>query len=113
MCSCVRRIQVEDTLFLLEIACREDDTYTLCLCKSMLWVKNRSEDTQCPSSLPFSFALPTTFTHAGKEYPLPPTYESKLSSLPGLRANIEYNVGVITIRPVPEIVKSVFKRDEL
>jgi hypothetical protein len=37
---------------------------------ALLWNKD-SNNADCPSSIPFSFQLPTTFTHAEKTYVSP------------------------------------------
>ncbi|KAK7043212.1 hypothetical protein VNI00_008566 [Paramarasmius palmivorus] len=44
-----------------------------------------AESTECPSSLPFSLIMPSTFQHGQKHYPFPPSYDVQLFS-----ENIQY-----------------------
>ncbi|KAH7927817.1 hypothetical protein BV22DRAFT_1060350 [Leucogyrophana mollusca] len=108
-------VKIEGTLKLQEVAEGGNTTRRLCLNQTILWVKDRTGDTPCPSSLSFSLALPTTFSDGDKTYPLPPTYEAHLSGLPGFQANIDYNVGALVVKPnmVPHLVKSaLFRKDD-
>ncbi|KAI0784813.1 hypothetical protein C8Q75DRAFT_370739 [Abortiporus biennis] len=69
-------VKIEGSLKLKEIAEGGTNTHKLCLTRMTLWSRDRNTGS-CPSSLPFSLALPTTFTDGKDQYPLPPTYESK------------------------------------
>ncbi|KAK0202612.1 hypothetical protein DFS33DRAFT_1384991 [Desarmillaria ectypa] len=53
------------------------ETYTL-------WNCSRTEIESCPSSLPFSFNLPLAFEDNGSIYPLPPTFQTAFTAVPGL-----------------------------
>ncbi|KIJ17626.1 hypothetical protein PAXINDRAFT_167632 [Paxillus involutus ATCC 200175] len=107
-------VLIEGTLRLEEVAEGGTANHRLCLSKSMLWVKDRIQDAPCPSSLRFSLTLPTTFSDGDKTYPLPPSFEAHLSGLPGFRANIDYSVTAVAIKPnVQSLVKStLFRKDD-
>lgn len=89
----------------------------LCLNTAVLWVKDPL-DTQCPTSLDFALPLPNTFTFEEKTYvseylllhiyptifysircpyeqPLPPSFDVKLSGLPGFIATIDVSFSAI------------------
>ncbi|KAJ7820680.1 hypothetical protein B0H13DRAFT_1738381 [Mycena leptocephala] len=53
-----------------------------------LWSK-ADNNPVCPSSLPFSVTLPTTFQEDGRSYPLPPSHSAHLEGVPGFRADID------------------------
>ncbi|KAG8928412.1 hypothetical protein FRC02_006932 [Tulasnella sp. 418] len=72
-------------------------------------------DAQCPSILPFAYALPTTYhedqPHAPGDpapppikRPLPPSYECEFDGVPGLRAQVRYMIRVEVTR------KKIWKR---
>ncbi|KAF8195593.1 hypothetical protein BJ912DRAFT_957489 [Pholiota molesta] len=71
---------------------------SLVLDTATLWFKDRADPT-CPASLSFSLALPTTFDYEGQTYLLPPTFDVKLSGLPGFIGTIEYSVTTIISKP--------------
>ena len=58
-----------------------------------LWTRESAG--ACPTSLSFSFTLPSTFSDKKAEYPLPPTFEAHLSGVPGFYANISYTVSAV------------------
>jgi len=60
--------QIEGTLKLEELAEGGTANCKLCFNKSILWVKDRIYEAPCPSSLPFSLLLPTTFSDGGRTY---------------------------------------------
>ncbi|KAF8195610.1 hypothetical protein K438DRAFT_1586540 [Mycena galopus ATCC 62051] len=101
-------ITVEGRLQLKEIAEGGHTETTLCLDTVLLWMKD-ANNTVCPSVLPFSLTLPTTFEYNGRSYPLPPSYAIKLKGLPGFYAAIDYSVSAIMNKPnsVPNIVPLV------
>ncbi|KAF9242652.1 hypothetical protein BU15DRAFT_86833 [Melanogaster broomeanus] len=108
-------VLIEGTLKLEEVAESGMATHNLCLSKSMLWVKDRVRDAPCPNSLRFSLTLPSTFPDGDKTYPLPPSFEAHLSGLPGFRANINYSVSAVVVKPsdVQNLVKStLFRKDD-
>lgn len=49
----------------------------------ILWNCSRTEIESCPSSLPFSFCLPLAFEDGGSSYPLPPTFQTAFTAIPG------------------------------
>ncbi|KAJ3553978.1 hypothetical protein NM688_g3342 [Phlebia brevispora] len=84
-------VKLKGTLLLKEIAEGGTVTHELCLSRLSLWSKDRDSGS-CPSSLPFSLTLPTTFSDGKHDYPLPPTHEVHLTGMPGFRATVEYSV---------------------
>ncbi|KAJ7282419.1 kinase-like domain-containing protein, partial [Mycena rebaudengoi] len=58
-----------------------------------LWSKT-DNNSVCPSSLPFSVTLPTTFQD-GRGYPLPPSHSVRLDTVPGFHAAIDYSTSVL------------------
>ncbi|KAJ7653481.1 hypothetical protein B0H17DRAFT_1100695 [Mycena rosella] len=98
-------VEVEGRLQLKEIAEGGHTDARICLDNVLLWIKDANNPV-CPSSLPFSLTLPTTFEYEGKSYPLPPSHSIKLKGLPGFHASIEYSVSVIIDKPryVPNLV---------
>ncbi|KAG8214538.1 hypothetical protein J3R82DRAFT_9599 [Butyriboletus roseoflavus] len=107
-------VQIEGTLKMVEIAEGGTSTHRLFSKKSMLWIKDRIQDALCPSSLRFSFSLPTTYSDRDKTYFLPPSFEAHLSGLPGFRAHVSYSVNAVVVKPndVPNMVKSTFFRKD-
>ncbi|KAK7468922.1 hypothetical protein VKT23_003418 [Stygiomarasmius scandens] len=91
-------VKVEGRLRLKEIAEGGTVSAKLCLDTALLWIKDPS-GSPCPPSISFSLNLPNTFEFDGKTYPLPPTYEVKLSGLPGFHASIDYSVCAIINKP--------------
>ncbi|TFK52174.1 hypothetical protein OE88DRAFT_1368232 [Heliocybe sulcata] len=91
-------VKVEGFLRLKEIAEGGTTSSTLCSEKRTLWTKDESSQGSCPSSLPFSLTLPTTFSDGKGSYPLPPTYEVHLSGLPGFQATTDYSVSATVYR---------------
>ncbi|KAI0077850.1 hypothetical protein K474DRAFT_1041851 [Panus rudis PR-1116 ss-1] len=90
-------VKIEGSLRLKEIAEGGTTTHKLCLTKLSLWSKDRQSG-PCPSSVPFSIALPTTFSDGRETYPLPPSHEAHLSGVPGFRATIDYSVTAYVFR---------------
>ncbi|RDB14666.1 hypothetical protein Hypma_016341 [Hypsizygus marmoreus] len=90
-------VKVEGRLRLKEIAEGGTTSAKLCLDTTLLWMRDAA-NSLCPSSLRFSLNLPATFTWEGKTYPLPPTFNVKLSGLPGFTASIDYAVSAIINR---------------
>ncbi|KAF9220888.1 hypothetical protein BS17DRAFT_713182 [Gyrodon lividus] len=107
-------VLIEGILKLEEVAEGGTATHNLCLSKSILWVKDRIQGAPCPSSLRFSITLPSTFLDGDRTYPLPPSFEAHLSGLPGFRANINYSVSAVAVKPnVQNLVKStLFRKDD-
>ncbi|KAJ7368594.1 hypothetical protein DFH08DRAFT_831772 [Mycena albidolilacea] len=101
-------LRVEGRLELKEIAEGGHTDTTLCLDTVLLWIKD-SNNPVCPSVLPFSLTLPTTFQYEGRSYPLPPSHSIKLKGLPGFYATIDYSVSAIINKPhsVPNLVPLV------
>ncbi|KAH9480633.1 hypothetical protein JR316_0007233 [Psilocybe cubensis] len=95
--TCVE-VKIEGRLKLKEIAEGGTAIAKLCLDTALLWVKDQSR-TECPTSLQFALALPSTFEYEEKTYPLPPTFGVKLSGLPGFVATIDYTVTAIVEKP--------------
>ncbi|KAF8798925.1 hypothetical protein BYT27DRAFT_6884225 [Phlegmacium glaucopus] len=91
-------VKIEGKLHIKEIAEGGNSTANLCLNTALLWIKDPN-NLICPPSMHFSIPLPTTFTHAEKTYPLPPTFNVKLSGLPGFIATIDYSVTAIISKP--------------
>ena len=60
-------LQIKGTLLLKEIAEGGTVTYELCLSRVCLWSKDRDEGI-CPTSLPFSLALPATFNDGKNDF---------------------------------------------
>ncbi|KAI0064109.1 hypothetical protein BV25DRAFT_1869547 [Artomyces pyxidatus] len=87
-------VKVEGFLKLKEIA--EGGTTTVVLCNETITLWRKGVDPgPCPSSLPFSAPLPTTFADEKTTYSLPPTYEAHLTGLPGFTVNVDYSVTAI------------------
>ncbi|KDQ25451.1 hypothetical protein PLEOSDRAFT_1113446 [Pleurotus ostreatus PC15] len=101
-------VKVEGKLRLKEVAEGGHTSAKLCLDSQQLWFKSDGGG-QCPTTLPFSLTLPTHFEYEGKTYPLPPTYDVKLSGLPGFTATIDYSISVLVDKPhvVPSLVPLV------
>ncbi|KAG5341087.1 hypothetical protein C0989_011679 [Termitomyces sp. Mn162] len=93
-------VKIEGRLLLKEIAEGGTTSAKLCLATDVLWQKD-STSTPCPKSLPFSLYLPSTLTLENKTYPLPPTFDVKLSGLPGFHATIDYTVIATITKPQP------------
>ncbi|KAF9483491.1 hypothetical protein BDN70DRAFT_873780 [Pholiota conissans] len=67
------------------------DTYTL-------WSHTSSQDSTCPSQIPFSVLLPASFKHKGTSVPLPPTYNVAYYNLPSLFVRCGYQIHIIVSR---------------
>ncbi|KAG6889568.1 hypothetical protein C0992_004737 [Termitomyces sp. T32_za158] len=93
-------VKIEGRLLLKEIAEGGSTSAKICLTTDVLWNKD-STNTPCPKSLPFSLDLPSTLTHQDKIYPLPPTFDVKLSGLPGFHASVDYAVTATVTKPQP------------
>ncbi|KAF5315366.1 hypothetical protein D9619_007113 [Psilocybe cf. subviscida] len=91
-------VKIEGRLRIKENAEGGTAIANLVLDTAVLWFKDRANP-QCPESLSFSLALPTTFTYADVTYPLPPSFEAKLDGLPGFVADIEYSVTALVGKP--------------
>ncbi|KAH6912685.1 hypothetical protein BKA70DRAFT_772091 [Coprinopsis sp. MPI-PUGE-AT-0042] len=87
-------VKLEGSLKLREIAEGGHSTVRLCFSTKTLWTRQR-EGQMCPEMLDFSLPFPETFVHDGVTYPLPPTFDIKLSGLPGFTANIDYSVSAL------------------
>ncbi|GLB38635.1 hypothetical protein LshimejAT787_0505000 [Lyophyllum shimeji] len=104
-------VKIEGRLRLKEIAEGGTTSAKLCLDTVVLWRRDSSHS-MCPSNLPFSLDLPPMFTYEDKTYPLPPTFDVKLSGLPGFTASIDYSVSATILKqqfPTPSrlpLVKS-------
>ncbi|KAJ4482383.1 hypothetical protein J3R30DRAFT_3459026 [Lentinula aciculospora] len=86
-------IKVEGRLHVKEIAEGGTVDNKVGLASAVLWSKE--EHGPCPSSCEFQLSLPNTFEIDGQHYTLPPTYNVKLSGLPGFVAFIEYSIHAI------------------
>ncbi|KAL0960777.1 hypothetical protein HGRIS_005798 [Hohenbuehelia grisea] len=91
-------VKIEGRLRLKEIAEGGTTTAKLCLDTDSLWLKAESSG-PCPAILPFSLQLPNHFECEGETVPLPPTYDVKLSGVPGFNATIEYSISVLVDKP--------------
>ncbi|CAA7262955.1 unnamed protein product [Cyclocybe aegerita] len=91
-------VKIEGRLLLKEIAEGGTSTARLCLNTVLLWCKD-PVNTVCPSSLHFSLGFPSTFSYEDKTFPLPPTFDVKLSGLPGFVATIDYSVTAVVAKP--------------
>ncbi|TFK70947.1 hypothetical protein BDN72DRAFT_838326 [Pluteus cervinus] len=100
-------VKVNGRLKLKEMGEGGTQTVKLCLAEETLW-RRSGESQACPESLPFRLQLPLTFDFGNKKYLLPPTYDVKLSGLPGFTASIDYSVTatINTNSPVSSLVKS-------
>jgi len=101
-------LTVEGRLELKEIAEGGHIDTALCLDTLLLWIRD-DNNPACPSILPFSLTLPTTFQYNGRSYPLPPSHSVRLKGLPGFTAAIDYSVTAIINKPnsVPNLVPLV------
>ncbi|KAI0249064.1 hypothetical protein BJV78DRAFT_1231044 [Lactifluus subvellereus] len=88
-------VRIEGSLKVKEIAGGGTTTTALCDKTLTLWHKDVGP-APCPSRLPFSIALPTTFSDEHGSWSLPPTYEAHLSGLPGFTTNVDYSVTAVT-----------------
>ncbi|KLO10909.1 hypothetical protein SCHPADRAFT_906442 [Schizopora paradoxa] len=86
-------VKMEGELQIKEVAGSGTSSSSLCLQVKTLW--SRESSGACPTSLSFSFTLPSTFSDKKAEYPLPPTFEAHLSGVPGFYANISYTVSAV------------------
>ncbi|KAF9483515.1 hypothetical protein BDN70DRAFT_799620 [Pholiota conissans] len=91
-------VKIEGKLRLKEIAEGGTAAASLVLDTATLWFKDRVNHT-CPTTLSFSLALPNTFQYEDQTYLLPPTFDVKLSGLPGFIGTIEYSVTAIVAKP--------------
>jgi len=89
-------VKIEGALQIKEVAGSGTSSSSLCLDVKTLWT--RDSPGACPTSLPFSLTLPSTFSDGKADYPLPPTYDAHLSGVPGFFANINYNVSAVMNR---------------
>ncbi|KAF8903178.1 hypothetical protein CPB84DRAFT_1814790 [Gymnopilus junonius] len=94
----VTSVEIEGRLLLREIAEGGTASAKLCLNTALLWIKD-PVNTHCPTALRFALRLPNTFTYEEKTYPLPPTFDVKLSGLPGFVATIDYSVTAMVAKP--------------
>lgn len=90
-------VKIEGSLKLKEIAEGGTTTYKLALTRTTLWSKDRQSG-PCPTSIPFSLTIPTTFTDGKDTYPLPPTHQVHLSGVPGFTANVDYIVKAYVLK---------------
>ncbi|PCH40301.1 hypothetical protein WOLCODRAFT_67744 [Wolfiporia cocos MD-104 SS10] len=93
-------VKLEGRLRLKEVAEGGTTTNQLCLFTVMLWSQEGNLE-PCPSSLPFSFTIPTTFSDGKNIYPLPPTHEAHLAGVPGFHAVIDYYITVTVQKNKP------------
>ncbi|KAF8158178.1 hypothetical protein B0H34DRAFT_707732 [Crassisporium funariophilum] len=102
-------VKIEGRLLIKEIAEGGSTSAKLCLNTALLWIKDANNPV-CPSSLRFSIPLPHTFTYEDKTFPLPPSFDVKLSGLPGFIATIDYSVSATIAKPhlVPQIRSKKF-----
>lgn len=91
-------VKIEGRLLLKEIAEGGTAVANLCLNTQTLWFRD-SANAHCPPTLHFGITLPSTFDYEDKNYPLPPTFNVKLSGLPGFVASIDYSVTAIIGKP--------------
>ncbi|KAG5638677.1 hypothetical protein H0H81_011057 [Sphagnurus paluster] len=61
-----------------------------------LWRKESSQGIS--NVIPFSYLLPSHFTHAGSERPLPPTYYVGSSGIPALHVRSDYTIAISVTR---------------
>ncbi|KZT12213.1 uncharacterized protein LAESUDRAFT_670568 [Laetiporus sulphureus 93-53] len=87
-------VRIEGSLRLKEVAEGGTTATKLCASTVTLWGRD-AQPGQCPPSLPFSLALPPSFTDGRDTYPLPPTHEAQLSGVPGFHAVIEYIITAV------------------
>ncbi|KAF9013303.1 hypothetical protein BDQ17DRAFT_1343160 [Cyathus striatus] len=101
-------VKIEGRLHLREIGEGGTSSAKLCLDTALLWIKDPT-NTICPPTLAFSLTLPTTFNFEDKTFPLPPTFDVKLSGVPGFTATIDYSVTATINKPnaVPALVPLV------
>ncbi|KAJ7260143.1 hypothetical protein C8J57DRAFT_1134795 [Mycena rebaudengoi] len=64
----------------------------------MLWSSNTSHTSACPSALAFSVRSPTKFQHEGITYPLPPSYDLPVNTVPGLIIKCSYSITLVVTR---------------
>jgi hypothetical protein len=104
-------VKIEGRLDLKEIAEGGTAVAKLCLNNALLWIKDDANP-RCPTSLHFAIGLPDTFTYEDKTYPLPPTFDVKLSGLPGFVATINYSVTAMIAKsngvPMPKVKSKTF-----
>ncbi|KAF5380687.1 hypothetical protein D9757_007043 [Collybiopsis confluens] len=86
-------IKVEGRLKVKEIAEGGTADRKVCLAAEQLWSKESR--TPCPSPCAFQLSLPTSLILEGGSYTLPPTYNVKLSGLPGFTAFVEYSITAV------------------
>ncbi|KIK69777.1 hypothetical protein GYMLUDRAFT_34175 [Collybiopsis luxurians FD-317 M1] len=86
-------IKVEGRLQVKEIAEGGTVNTRICLANARLW--SREMQGPCPSHCAFQLSLPTSFELEGRSYTLPPTYNVKLSGLPGFIAFVEYSISAV------------------
>ncbi|EIN12657.1 hypothetical protein PUNSTDRAFT_130913 [Punctularia strigosozonata HHB-11173 SS5] len=89
-------VKIEGCLKMQELAEMGKALHTLCLDKAVLWRKGTSPS--CPASLSFSLRLPPTFSDGKDNYPLPPSYECKMTGVPGFYASTTYSVTASVVR---------------
>ncbi|KAJ3509157.1 hypothetical protein NLJ89_g5366 [Agrocybe chaxingu] len=63
-----------------------------------LWSQCNSQGEPCPSQIPFSVFLPSTFTYNGAAAPLPPSFHSHFMDVPALFVKASYQLRFIITR---------------
>jgi len=76
-----------------------------------LWRK-KHEDSTCPTLVPFSCVLPSTFKHGDSEHPLPPSFTSHSPAFPTLFVRSHYSVRVCVEKACHHKIKFLTKRKE-
>lgn len=64
----------------------------------ILWTYDPSRNQPCPSSIPFSFTLPSNFQNGDRTYPIPPSYDAAFPGVPGLYVTCSYTVTITVVK---------------
>ncbi len=75
-------------------------SHQLQILNDTLYTWDAERQASFPAKVTFRYTLPTHYTHkeSGERYRLPPSYEARLSSMPGFDVEIRYAIVVTVTR---------------
>lgn len=71
-------------------------SYQRDIIKESIFNWNAERNASFPSKVTFHYTLPSHYTHrdTGERFRIPPTYESRLSGIPGFKVKVSYAIVV-------------------
>ncbi|EKM48998.1 uncharacterized protein PHACADRAFT_214550 [Phanerochaete carnosa HHB-10118-sp] len=94
VCSVSIKLEGRQTMALAE---GRSSSRVLFTTEFTLWQKG--EQAQSPRAIPFAVPFPPTYTTKSGEFSMPPSFETRLTGAPGLRAQILYSLTIRLTRP--------------